>query len=154
MSAPVTLRRYTDADEAETFALWIDTWQAAYPQLDFAGKRDSWLKRWREEFALAPAFILAVVEERIVGLITLDPARHYVDQLAVATGMWGSPVAAALVDEVKRLSPARVELNANRDNVRALRFYEKQGFRKTRDDINPRAGTPIVWLRWEPPHPV
>jgi putative acetyltransferase len=68
--------------------------------------------------------------------------------------MWGTPVAAALVDEAKRLSPAVLELNVNQDNARALRFYAKQEFVTTREDVNPRSGAPIFWLRWQSAQPV
>jgi putative acetyltransferase len=149
VSGEFTLRRYTPADEAETFALWIETWQSAYPHLNFAARREALRERWHNEIAPLPVIVLAVADARIVGFFTLEPARNYIDQLAVAPQMWGTPVAAALMDEAKRLSPAMLELNVNQDNARALRFYAKHGFRKTRDDVNPRSGAPIVWMRWE-----
>ena len=150
MTAPVTLRRYTAADEAETFALWIETWQAAYPHLNFAGRREALRERWHNEIASLPIIVLALSAERIVGFFTLEPERSYVDQLAVAPGMWGTPVGAMLIEEAKRLSPACIELNVNKDNARALHFYAKHGFVATRDDVNPRSGAPIVWMRWQP----
>jgi putative acetyltransferase len=150
VSAPVALRRYTAADEAATFALWIETWQTAYPHLNFAGRCEALRVRWHNEIAPLPIIVLAVSANRIVGFFTLEPARNYVDQLAVAPDMWGTPVAAMLIEEAKRLSPACVELNVNQDNARALRFYGKHGFAATRDDVNPRSGAPIVWMRWRP----
>jgi putative acetyltransferase len=149
VSAPFTLRRYTPADEAETFALWIETWQAAYPHLDFAGRRDILRQRWHDEIAPLPIIVLAVAAERIMGFFTLEPERNYVDQLAVAPHAWGTPVAAVLMDEAKRLSPVMLELNVNRDNGRALRFYQKHGFIKIGEGTNPRSGAPIDFLRWQ-----
>lgn len=150
MNATITLRRYTLADEAAIFALWIDTWQAAYPQLNFAGRREALRERFHNDIASLPIVVLALFGERIVGFFTLEPERNYVDQLAVAPDIWGTSVGAMLIDEAKRLSPGCVELNVNKDNARALRFYAKQGFVPTRDDINPRSGAPIVWMRWAP----
>ena len=149
-----TLRRYTPADEAETFALWIETWQTAYPHLNFAARREALRERWHNEIAPLPVIVLAVADARIVGFFTLEPERHYIDQLAVAPDMWGTPVAAALMDEAKRLSPAVLELNVNQDNARALRFYAKHGFAVTREDVNSRSGAPIFWLRWQAAQPV
>lgn len=150
----LTLRRYTAADEAETFALWIETWQAAYPQLNFAARRAALRERWHNEIAPLPIIVLAAADERIVGFFTLEPDRNYIDQLAVASDMWGTPVAAMLIDEAKRLSPACVELNVNQDNARALRFYAKHGFATTREDVNLRSGAPIFWMRWRGAQPV
>ena len=148
-----TLRRYTEADEAETVALWVETWQTAYPHLDFAGRREALRERWHNEIAPLPIIVLAVVGKRIVGFFTLEPGRSYVDQLAVAPDMWGTPVAASLIDEAKRLSPAMLELNVNQDNFRAIRFYRKHGFATIREDVNPRSGAPIFWMRWQDAQP-
>jgi putative acetyltransferase len=148
-----TLRRYTEADEAEALALWIETWQAAYPHLNFAARRESLRERWHNEVAPLLIIVLAVVE-RIVGFFTLEPERDYVDQLGVAPDMWGTPIAAALIDEAKRLSPTVLELNVNQDNARALRFYQKHGLSKIGEGVNPRSGLPIFYLRWPGGQPV
>lgn len=153
MSPPFTLRRYTPADETETFALWIKTWQAAYPHLNFAARREGLRERWHNEIAPLPVIILAVTAQRVVGFITLEPERNYVDQLAVAPHAWGTRVGTALIDEAKRLSPSRLDLNVNQDNARALRFYAKHGFTMTREDVNPRSGAPIFWMRWQGAQP-
>ena len=46
----------------------------------------------------------------------------------VSPDHWGSKLAGALVDETKRLSPDSVTLKVNKDNARAVRFYERNGF--------------------------
>jgi putative acetyltransferase len=148
VSAPLALRRYTPADEAETFALWVESWQTAYPHLNFAGRREALRQRWHEEIAPLPIVVLAVATGRILGFFTLEPDRSYIDQLAVAPHAWGTPIATALISEAKRLSPATLELNVNQDNFRALRFYQKHGFIKVGEGINPRSGAPIDFLRW------
>ena len=48
MSAPsITLRPYAAADEDAAIALWQRTWQAAYPDIDFAARVEWWRRRWR-----------------------------------------------------------------------------------------------------------
>jgi putative acetyltransferase len=153
VSAPFALRRYTEADEAETVALWIGTWKVAYPQIDFDARRAELHRRWRDEIVPASIVTLAITNERIFGFITVEPERGYVDQLAVAPQAWGTPIAAALIDEAKLLSPIALELNVNQDNTRALRFYQKHGFGRTGEGINPRSGSPIFYLRWQGAQP-
>lgn len=148
-----TLRRYTEADEAETVALWVDTWQAVYPHIDFVARREMLRRRWHDEIAPPTIIVLAMMSGRIAGFVTVEPERGYVDQLAVAPQAWGTPVGAALIDEAKRLSPTMLELNVNQDNARALRFYEKHGFTKTGEGINPRSGLPIFHMRWQGAQP-
>ena len=45
-----------------------------------------------------------------------------------------------LLDEAKRLSPKGLELLVNKDNFRAIRFYEKHGFIYAGEDKNPVSG--------------
>ena len=64
----------------------------------------------------------------IVGFVTIDAEDCYLDQIVVAPERWGSPLASALLGEAKRISPSGIELMVNKDNARAIRFYEKHGF--------------------------
>ena len=71
-----------------------------------------------------------------IGFVTIDK-QGYLDQLVVSPDHWGSPLATALVDEAKRLSPTGVTLKVNADNTRAIRFYERNGFIHDGEDVNP-----------------
>jgi len=147
VSRPFRLRRYTEADEVETVALWISVWQAVYPEIDYASQSDAMRQRWREEI-VPPAIVTLAVTDGIVGLITVEPASGYVDQLSVAPQMWGSGVAPTLIEDARQLSPALLELRVNQDNARAIRFYEKHGFEKIAEGFNARIGKPNFTMRW------
>jgi putative acetyltransferase len=68
----------------------------------------------------------------------------------VDPGHWGSDAARLLVDEAKRLSPSGVTLLVNKDNSRAIRFYERNGFAHAGDDVNPTSGRPVLKMAWRP----
>jgi len=146
----ITLRRYAEADEAAAIELWRRTWQLAYPDLDFAARVDWWRERWRNE--LVPGTIITVAERdgALIGFVTVDPQSGYLDQIVVAPETWGSALAAALIDEAKRIAPGKLELLVNQDNTRAIRFYAKHGFVVTGADVNPRSGAPLHRMRWQP----
>jgi putative acetyltransferase len=148
--ARFTLRRYAAADEDAAIELWRRTWQRAYPHLDFAARVDWWRKRWRDE--LVPTTVIAVAEAdgAMRGFVTVDPATGYLDQIVVAPEAWGSPLAAALLDEAKRIAPRGLDLMVNQDNARAIRFYEKHGFAVAGADVNPRSGAPLHKMSWRP----
>ena len=143
-----TLRRYEAADEDAAIELWQRAWQAAMPDIDFAARVDWWRKRWREELAPQATIVVAVSDGAMAGFVTVDPASGYLDQIVAAPEFWGGDLAAALLDEAKRISPARLDLLVNKDNARAIRFYEKHGFKYTRDDVNPVSGRPVNRMRW------
>ena len=144
------LRPYTAADEEAAIELWRRTWQLHYPGIDFAARLPWWRARWRNE--LVPAATITVAERAggLVGFVTVDPRARYLDQIVVAPEAWGSDVAGALIAEAKRLSPGGLDLAVNADNARAIRFYEKQGFAITGDDVNPLSGAPVRKMSWRP----
>jgi len=145
-----TLRPYQAADEAAAIELWRRTWQEAYPAIDFAARLDWWRERWRNELVPNAAIITAEVAGDLVGFITVEPATGYIDQVVVAPQAWGSGVAAMLLEQAKRVSPARLDLSVNKDNARAIRFYQKHGFAVSGEDVNPLSGAPIYKMRWRP----
>jgi putative acetyltransferase len=128
VAASVTLRPYTAADEDAAIELWRRTWAHHFPQIDFDA-RVAW---WRERF------------------VTVDPKTLYLDQIVVAPEVWGTGVADALLQEAMRLSPQGLDLLVNKDNYRAIRFYEKHGFSYAGEDKNPVSGKPLYRMWWRP----
>jgi putative acetyltransferase len=148
MSAPFHLRPYRADDEDAAIALWQQTWQQAYPSIDFAARVNWWRERWRGELVPNAAIIVAEQDGALIGFVTID-ATGYLDQLVVAPDRWGSELADALVDEAKRRSPDRITLLVNKDNARAIRFYERNGFVHAGDDVNPTSGRPVLRMEWK-----
>ena len=100
---------------------------------------DWWRERWRNELVPKAAIVVAEQDGALTGFVTID-GDGYLDQLVVDPGHWGSDAARLLVDEAKRLSPSGVTLLVNKDNARAIRFYERNGFAHAGDDVNPTSG--------------
>jgi putative acetyltransferase len=143
------LRPYRASDEEAAIALWQRTWQLAYPSIDFAARVQWWRERWRNELIPAAQIVIAEADNTLRGFVTID-AKGYLDQLVVAPEQWGSPLATALVDEAKRLSPDGVTLLVNKDNARAIRFYARNGFAHAGEDVNPTSGRAVLRMEWKP----
>lgn len=146
----VRLRRYEPRDEDAAIALWLRSWRAAYPQIDFAARLEWWRQRWRSE--LVPAAEIVIAEDRadMLGFVTVDPRTRYLDQIVVEPQRWGSGIGAALIAEAKRLSPAGLALDVNTDNERAIGFYLQHGFFVSGAGVNPVSGKPVHHMSWEP----
>ncbi len=149
MAATFHLRPYRGEDEDAAIALWLQTWQQAYPSIDFAGRENWWRERWRSELVPKAEIIVAEQAGALIGFVTID-ASGYLDQLVVAPDHWGSELASALVDEAKRRSPDCIRLLVNTDNIRAIRFYERNGFAHAGEDVNPTSGRPVLRMEWKP----
>ena len=46
--------------------------------------------------------------------------------------------------------PAALRLEVNKDNARAIRFYERNGFGHAGEDVNPTSGRPVLRMSWRP----
>jgi putative acetyltransferase len=150
VSDAINLRPYQAADEDAAIDLWLRSWQAAYPELDFKSRLHWWRARWRNELVVNATIIIAEAQAGIIGFVTVDPGNGYLDQLVVAPEDWGSGLAATLMTKAKALAPAGLELQVNQDNARAWRFYLKQGFTVMGESVNPQSGRPTFLMRWRP----
>jgi putative acetyltransferase len=149
VSPPFHLRRYAAADEDAAIALWLETWQQAYPSIDFAARVTWWRERWRKELVPNANIVVAEQADALIGFVTID-ATGYLDQLVVGPEHWGSNLGTALVDEAKRLSPDGITLLVNTDNARAIKFYRRNGFVDAGGDVNPTSGKPVLRMAWKP----
>ncbi len=148
MSATFHLRPYRADDEEAAVALWLETWQKAYPSIDFAARVPWWRARWRDELVPNAAIMVAEQAGALVGFVTID-SNGYLDQLVVVPDQWGSELGNALVAEAKRLSPDCIALLVNADNARAIRFYARNGFVHAGEDVNPTSGRPVLRMEWK-----
>jgi putative acetyltransferase len=148
MTPPFTLRPYRKDDEDAATALWLKTWQQAYPSIDFVARLPWWRERWRNELVPNAAVIVAEQAGALLGFVTID-GQGYLDQLVVAPDHWGSEIAGVLVNEAKRLSPESITLLVNKDNIRAIRFYERNGFVHAGKDVNSTSGRPVLKMQWK-----
>ena len=140
----ITLRPYTAADEDAAIELWRRTWAQHYPHIDFNARVAWWRERWRKE-------LVPVARDRAgrAGRRAGRLRHRRSEDACISTRSWwrrkhwGSGAARALLDEAKRLSPKGLDLLVNKDNARAIRFYEKHGFAYAGEDKNPVSGKPV-----------
>ncbi|TDV50962.1 GNAT family N-acetyltransferase [Actinophytocola oryzae] len=122
---PYTLRPLTPADRPAVTSLLVREWGATeVVALTLGGPVDaSTLPGW-----------LAEQGGEVVGLLTYlvrDDTAVLVTINAFAGGGVGSALLGALVDECRATGLARVLITTTNDNTRALRFYQREGFRLT-----------------------
>lgn len=146
------LHAFVWAHAAELVDLWIAAWTQAMPQIDFEARRAWFVDHLGRLETQGAALVCAFDAEdgAMLGFVAIDPATHYLDQIAVAPRAQGSGVAGALLDAARRASPQGVRLDVNAGNPRALAFYAREGFVKTGESVNPMSGLPTISLEWRP----
>lgn len=146
----MNLRRYEDDDWAALLAVWIESWTQARPEIDFSARAEWLAGLFAASLAAGAQIFVAEDEKGLVGFVLFDPARKWLEQIAVAPRAQGRGAARALIGCAKAACPQGFGLDVNADNFRALAFYRREGFVQTGEGKNPLSGLPIVALRWTP----
>lgn len=148
MDAAITFADYTAADLGPVSELWMMTWSKTMPHIDFEARRGWLADHLKAAVETGSRIRLALKDGRIAGFLLLDPAKRYLDQLAVHPDFWGGAVADALMGEARRLSPDGLVLDVNQDNARAVAFYQRSGFKTVAEGVNPRSGLKTQKMEW------
>ncbi|MGJ0509480.1 MAG: GNAT family N-acetyltransferase [Methylocystis sp.] len=144
------LRRRADADWPALLDLWVDSWRATYPDIDFDARR-GWLTRQVERLEADGAMTLCLFAgepAEIAGFVVIDPQTGWLDQICVAPGHMGDGCGARLMAAARAVSPGVVRLDVNADNMRAIRFYERAGFTQVGRGANTLSGRATVMMEW------
>jgi putative acetyltransferase len=145
----VVLRPYRKDDLEAALALWRHAWDAAMPEIDFGARLAGWCERWVGELVPGNSIVVAEIDG-LAGFVVIDPESGYLDQIVVRPEDWGGGVAKVLLDEAKRLAAAGIALDVNQSNARAIRFYEREGFIRSGEGVNPLSGKPTFRYAWRP----
>ncbi|MDJ0448144.1 GNAT family N-acetyltransferase [Methylocystis sp. JR02] len=144
------LRRREDADLAEMLDLWVASWRAAYPEIDFDARRD-WLTQQIAALEAKGAATLCIFDgsgERLAGFVVIDPETGWLDQICVGPAYQGDGYADALMAAARALSQGVIRLDVNADNMRAIRFYERRGFAEIGRGANTLSGRKTIMMEW------
>lgn len=136
------LRPMRPADVAPLVELWVAAWQGTMPAIDFDARRP-WIASLLADAGLT-TLVAAAAEP--LGFVTLDGAQLH--QLCVAPAAQGCGIARLLLDAAKMREPGGLALDVNQANTRAVRFYEREGFRRAGPGINPASGLATFAMRW------
>jgi putative acetyltransferase len=143
------LRPYQDSDLEAALALWLKSWQDAYPDINFTDRMPWWRNRWLNEILPVNDVIAALDRNNVlIGIITLTPATGYLEQIYVDPDWQGEGVARALLDYAKTRCPQEVSLHVNQSNRRAIHFYLREGFTIAGEDINPLSNLATYKMIW------
>lgn len=144
------IRLRTDSDWPALLDLWVASWREIFPDIDFNARRD-WLTRQIARLEAAGAQTLCLVEISplsLAGFVVIDPATGWLDQICVEPARSGNGYGEKLLRAAREVSPELVQLDVNVENVRAIRFYERNGFKRTGAGENPLSGRATLKMEW------
>lgn len=149
-SASPLLRRRLEADWPALLDLWVASWRATYPEIDFDARRE-WLVRQittLETDGAATLCLFAGEPVALAGFVIINPATGWLDQICVGPAFIGAGCGETLMAAARSLAPGVIRLDVNADNDRAVRFYERGGFRQIGRGANTLSGRATIMMEW------
>lgn len=142
------IRDFVAGDWPALSALWVASWSAVRPEIDFLA-RLPWLQRLiADRRAEGATLLVASAEEGLAGFVLFDAHTKWLDQIAVARDAQGRGVATQLLNAAKQACGDKLGLDVNADNFRALSFYRRENFVVVGEGQNPLSGLPTLVLEW------
>jgi GNAT superfamily N-acetyltransferase len=128
-----------------------------------------WMNSWVSTgLAEASAFLLAQLRARIAletgngwnlyvaddgdvlaAMLALHLQKKYLDQLFVAPEYQGRSLGRTLLAFTRQQMPDEIELRCVRENEKAWRWYEREGFVFEHEKIEPVTGYVMKYYRWK-----
>ncbi|MBR0692359.1 GNAT family N-acetyltransferase [Bradyrhizobium lablabi] len=94
---------------------------------------------------------LFVADDRgtIAGMLALHLPTVLLDQLMIAPAYQGRSLGRRLLAFARRQLPDEIWLRCARDNEKAWRWYEREGFAFEDEKLNPVTGLMMKYYRWK-----
>ncbi len=144
------IRPRTNSDWPALLDLWVSSWKIIFPDIDFDARRN-WLTQQIEKLEGAGALTLCLEElapASLAGFVIIDPVSGWLDQICVEPAFSGKGYGEKLLRAAREFSPGLVQLDVNVENLRAIRFYERNGFSRIGAGKNPLSGRPTIKMEW------
>jgi GNAT superfamily N-acetyltransferase len=88
-------------------------------------------------------------EGTIAAMLALHLPKMYLDQLFVAPEFQGQNLGRRLLAFTRELLPHEIQLRCVRENEKAWRWYEREGFVFEQQQVEPMTGFAMKYYRWK-----
>ena len=138
------------ADEYDEVArVWMDSWVST----GFGTASEELLGQLRARIPaeVANGWSLYVADDdgTLVAMLALHVPNKHLDQLFVAPEYHGRSIGRMLLAFTRQHLPDEMWLRCVRENEKAWRWYEREGFVFEKDDISPVTGHTMKCYRWK-----
>ena len=146
----VNLHYFLRPDHHDAGRIWAASSSMVLPDIEFHERR-GWLFNQIEDLHEQGASTVVALDAgngRLRGVVTVHPVTKQLHNRVVAPEALGSGLAKLLLVEARDVAPARMAVDVLRDNARALRFFEREGFRRIGEGVDELTGEETVKMEW------
>jgi GNAT superfamily N-acetyltransferase len=147
---PLPAIRTARTDEYDEIArVWMNSW--ASTGLEDASNFLLAKLRARVPLEIERGWTLCVADDggTIAAMLALHLPRMYLDQLFVAPEYQGQNLGRRLLAFTRELLPREIRLRCVRENEKAWRWYEREGFVFEQQQVEPMTGFVMKYYRWK-----
>jgi GNAT superfamily N-acetyltransferase len=147
--APPTIRPARTDEYDEIARVWMNSWAST-------GLEDAsnfLLAKLRARIPLEVkqgwSLFVAADDDAIAAMLALHLPNRFLDQLFVAPDHQGRNLGRRLLAFTRQQLPDEIHLHCVRENEKAWRWYEREGFVFEQEQIEPMTGFVMKYYRWK-----
>jgi ribosomal protein S18 acetylase RimI-like enzyme len=146
---PPTIRPARPEEYDEIARVWMNSW--ASTGLEDASNFLLAKLRARIPQEIEKGWSLFVADDdgAIAAMLALHLPEIYLDQLFVAPEYQGRNIGRRLLGFTRQLLPDEIWLRCVRENEKAWRWYEREGFVFEKEAVEPMTGFVMKYYRWK-----
>jgi len=146
---PQVIIRPARSDEYDQVArVWMDSWVST----GLEDASDSLLEKLRARVPMevGKGWSLYVADDNgvLAAMLALHVPECYLDQLFVAPEYQGNSLGRRLLALTRQHLPNQIWLRCVRENEKAWRWYEREGFAFEKEQVESTSGRAMKYYRW------
>jgi ribosomal protein S18 acetylase RimI-like enzyme len=147
--APPTIRPARADEHDEIARVWMNSWVST--GIEDASNFLLAKLRARIPMEIEKGWSLFVADDggALAAMLALHLPKKYLDQLFVAPEYQGRELGRQLLAFTRQLLPDEIELRCVRENEKAWRWYEREGFVFEKEAVEPMTGRVMKYYWWK-----
>ena len=133
----------------EVARVWMNSWATTGLEAASDDLLEKLCARVRTDVANGWSLYVADDRGTLAAMLALQLPDHNLDQLFVAPEYQGKSLGRSLMAFTRDLMPDEIWLRCVRENEKAWRWYEREGFVYEREAVSPMTGHVMKYYRWK-----
>jgi GNAT superfamily N-acetyltransferase len=147
---PTPTIRPAQSDEYDEVArVWMESWVSTGLEDGSKYLLANLRARMAREIENGWSLFVADDDRHIAAMLALHLQRRYLDQLFVAPNYQGKGLGRQLLAFTRKHLPDEIYLRCVRENDKAWRWYEREGFVFEKETVDPMTGFTMKYYRWK-----